>query len=180
LADGHIFATRRVDQGFAVAEVKDYGDVGVGVGTNVLTHTDNTGVALVPNLGAYQPNQIRLDPKDLPISAEIDSIEQIVVPSWRSGVKATFPVRSGRGALLKIVFDDGELAPAGATVRVDGGKEEFYVARRGESYVTGLQPTNRLTLNWEGQQCTIALDLPPSSKDEIPRVGPLLCKGVKR
>lgn len=179
-ADGHFFATRRVDQGFAVTEIKDVEGIGVGIGTNVLTRTDRAGVALVPNLGAYQPNQIRLDPKDLPISAEIDSIEQIVVPSWRSGVKVDFPVRSGRGALLKIVLDDGEPAPPGAIVRIEGGKEEFYVARRGESYVTGLQPKNRLTLKWEGQQCAIALDLPPSSKDEIPRIGPVLCKGVKR
>jgi outer membrane usher protein len=50
------------------------------------------------------------------VSAEIDSIEQSVVPAWRSAVKVAFPVRSGRGALLRIVLDDGEAAPAGAFV----------------------------------------------------------------
>jgi len=123
---------------------------------------------------------VRLDPRDLPLSAEIDSIEQVAVPAWRSVVKVTFPVRSGRGALLKIRLDDGDVAPAGAIVQIEGDKQEFYVARRGEAFVTGLQPTNRVRLKWNDQQCTFDVKLPPESPDEIPRVGPLLCKGITR
>jgi outer membrane usher protein len=102
------------------------------------------------------------------------------VPPWRSGVKVKFPVRSGRGALLKIVLDDGAVAPAGATVHIQGDKEEFYVARRGEAYVTGLQPANRLVLDWNGHQCGFDVKLPPADKDTIPRLGPFACKGVPR
>ena len=40
--------------------------------------------------------------------AEIDNIEQIAVPPWRSGVKVVFPVRSGRAALLRIVLDNAQ------------------------------------------------------------------------
>ena len=180
LADGHLFATRRVSDSFAVAEVAGYGDVGVGLGSNVLTRTDSNGVALIPRLMAYQNNSVRLDPAELPVSAEIDSIEQIAVPAWRSAVKVIFPVRGGRGALLKIVLDDGEAAPAGAIVQIEGDKQEFYVARRGEAFVTGLQPTNRLLLNWKDRQCRFEVTLPPATPDEIPRLGPLLCKGLAR
>lgn len=180
LTDGSLFATERLDQSFAVAEVGDYENIGIGLGNNVLTHTNGKGVALVPRLMAYQNNSVRLDPSDLPVSAEIDSIEQYVVPAWRSGVKAVFPIRGGRGALLKIVFDDGQPAPAGAVIQIEGDKEEFYVARRGEAFVTGLQPANNLMLNWNGKQCKFEVMLPPKSPDEIPRIGPLLCKGVAR
>ena len=179
-ADGHLFATRRVDESFAVAEVAGYGNIGIGLGSNVLTHTDANGIALIPRLIPYQNNSVRLDPRELPINAEIDSIELNVVPAWRSAVKATFPIRSGRGALLKIVFDDGEVAPAGAIVGIEGDDQEFYVARRGEAFVTGLQPTNRVLLKWNGQQCKFDLALPPAKPDEIARVGPLQCKGVTR
>jgi len=89
-------------------------------------------------------------------------------------------VRGGRGALLKIIFDDGEAAPAGAVVNIEGDKEEFYVARRGEAYVTGLQPTNHVVLNWNGQQCKFNVTLPAEIKDDIPRIGLLVCKGVTR
>lgn len=180
MVDGHLFATRRVDDSFALVEVAGYGNVGIGLGSNMLSRTDAAGLALIPRLMAYQTNSIRVDPKDLPISAELDSIEQTAVPAYRSGVKVVFPVRSGRGALLKIAFDDGEPAPPGAVVQIEGEKEEFYVARRGESFVTGLQTTNRLRLKWKGKQCLFDVTLPPSSPDEIVRLGPLPCKGVAR
>ncbi|NOU01513.1 MAG: fimbrial biogenesis outer membrane usher protein [Gallionella sp.] len=179
-ADKNLFATHRVDQSFAITVVAGYKNIGIGLGSNVLTHTNARGVALIPRLIPYQTNSIRLDPSDLPISAEIDSIEENVVPAWRSAVKIIFPVRGGRAALLKIIFDDGEVAPAGATVNIEGDKQEFYVARRGEAFVTGLLPSNTVILNWNGQQCKIGTTLPPESPDEIARLGPLLCKGITR
>ena len=180
LADGHLFVTRRVDESFAVAEVAGYGNVGIGLGSNVLTRTDAGGTALIPRLMAYQQNSVRIDPRELPVSAEIDSIEQVAVPAWRSGVKVVFPVRSGRGALLKIVFDDAQAAPAGALVQIEGDKETFYVARRGEAFVTGLQPANRLTLNWKDRRCVFDVALPAEATDEIARLGPYACQDVPR
>ncbi len=178
--DGRFFPTRRVDESFAVVEVAGYGGVGIGIGSNVLARTDANGIALVPRLNPYQNNSIRLDPRELPLNAEIESIEQIAVPAWRSAVKVVFPVRTGRGALIKINFDDGQPAPPGATVRIDGDKQEFYVARRGEAFVTGLKPVNRLILHWENQKCTFDVKLGADAPDEIIRMGPILCKGVKR
>ena len=180
LADGHVFATRRVDESFAVAEVPGYGNVGIGLGSNVLTRTDANGIALIPRLVPYQNNSVRIDPRELPINAELDSIEEVAVPAWRSAVKVIFPVRSGRGALVKIKLDDGDVAPAGAIVHIVGDKQEFYVARRGEAFITGLKPTNQVMLRWMEQTCTFDLTLLRESADEIVRVGPLHCKGVKR
>ena len=179
-ANNRFFASPRLDGSFAIAEVAGFGNVGVGLGSNILSRTDAAGVALIPRLSPYQNNSIRLDAKELPINAELDSIEQIVVPGYRSGVMAVFPVRSGRGALLRIVFDDGQPAPAGAVVQIEEDKQEFYVARRGESFVTGLQSSNRVSLSWDGQRCDFAVLLPPAANDEIVRLGPLQCKGVKR
>ncbi|RLJ63709.1 outer membrane usher protein [Sulfurisoma sediminicola] len=180
LTDGHLFATQRSNQSLALVEVPGYGGVGVGLGSTVMTHTDADGVALVPQLSPYQRNSVRLDPQDLPVSAELDSIEELVVPAWRTVVKVKFPVRGGRGALLRIVLDDGDVAPAGSIVAIEGDKQEFYVARRGEAFVTGLQPNNRLRLKWKDQQCEMEVVLPEGTRDNIPRIGPLPCKGVKR
>jgi outer membrane usher protein len=179
-ADGHFFATRRVDESFAIAEVPGYAGVGIGLGSNVLTRTDKDGVALIPRMLPYIRNSIRIDPKELPINAEIESIELQAVPAWRSAVKVTFPVRGGRGALLKIVLDDGQPAPAGAIVRIEGDSEGFYVARRGEAFVTGLTPASRVALTHGGQRCALEVRLPPDNPDEIPRVGPIACRGVTR
>lgn len=181
MADGHMFATRRVDDSFAVVEVAGYADIGVGLGSSSpQTRTGADGIALLSRLLPYQNNAVRLDPSDLPINAEIDSIEQIAVPRMRSAVKIVFPVRGGRGALLKIVLDDGDVAPAGALVRIEGDAQDFYVARRGEAFVTGLQAANRVRLLWNGRQCTFDVVLPPEQANQITRAGPLACQGVVR
>lgn len=177
---GRLFRSRYLQDSFALVEVPGYPGVGVGFQGSALTRTDERGQALLPRLIAYQKNSIRLDPSELPISAEIDNIEQFAVPAWRSGVRVTFPVRSGRAALLRIVLDDGEPAPAGAPIELVGDKQEFFVARRGEAFITGLQPDNTLRIQWNGATCSFNVTLPPGAPDDIARIGPVRCSGVKR
>ena len=179
--DGQFHASRRMQDSFAIVEVPGYAGIGVGFQGNVQARTDASGRAFLPRLQSHQRNNIRLDPAELPISAEIDNIEQVAVPASRSGVKITFPVRTGRAALIKIVLADGQDAPAGAEIELAGDKQEFFVARRGEAFITGLQPKNTLILKHNGGSCKIQIDLPPEGKaDDILRLGPIACEGVKR
>ena len=181
LADGQVFAARQIEDSFAVVNVPGYPNVGIGFQGSSLTRTNAEGVAILPRLRAYDTNSIRLDPRELPINAELDNIEQIAVPASRSAVKVTFPVRSGRGALIKLLLDDGLPAPAGAEVELVGDRKEFFVARRGEAFVTGLRDRNQIRLKHNGGSCTVAVDLPPPGPDDaIARVGPLTCSGVTR
>ena len=180
VADGNAFASRRLQDSFAVVEVPGYSDIGVGYQSTVISKTDSSGAALVPGLLPYRQNSIRLDPNELPISAEIDTIEMVTVPPARAGVLVKFPVRSGRGALISIVLDDGQAAPAGASIELVGDTKEFFVARRGEAFITGLQAKNTLRLKWNDQTCTMNVELPKESGDEITRVGPVTCTGVAR
>ncbi len=180
-ADGQLFASQRVNDSFAIVEVPGYPNINVSLGGQQQGRTDANGVAMLPRLMPYQSNSVRLNASELPISAELDTIELSAVPAWRSGVKVVFPVRVGRAALLSIVLDDGEAAPAGAVVKIDGDQQDFYVARRGQAFVTGLLgTTNRLQLRWKDQQCQFDATLPAANKDDIARLGPLVCKGVKR
>jgi outer membrane usher protein len=177
---GKTYLTQRVQDSFALVQVPGFANVGVGFHGRTLVHTDAEGFALLPRLMPYQVNTIRLNANDLPINAQLDNIELPAVPAARSAVKIVFPVRSGRGALLRIVFDDGEPAPAGAEVELVGDQEAFFVARRGESFVTGMKDRNQVRLKWKGATCTLDVNLPPGAVDEIARVGPLTCQGVKR
>ena len=180
VADAQVFAARRIEDSFAVVEVPGYAGIGVGFQGSSLTRTDANGVAILPRLRAYDTNSIRLDPRELPINAELDTIEQLAVPAARSAVKVVFPVRRGRGALVKLVLDDGLAVPAGAEVELVGDGKEFFVARRGEAFITGLQSRNDIRVRHNGQQCAVVVVLPPAAEDEIARVGPLTCSGVKR
>jgi outer membrane usher protein len=132
-------------------------------------------MALLTQLQPYQSNSILLDPSELPISAELDSIEQSVVPAAHSGVKVVFPVRSGRGALIHIKLENGNDAPLGASIELMGDKEEFFVARRGEAFITGLKDNNTLRMKWNDTTCTFEVKLPPGDPNDIPRIGPVTC-----
>lgn len=175
---GKIHALPRHDSSAALVQVPGYRGVGVGLGHQVSARTDADGYALVPRLNAYQSNPIRLDPNDLPITAEIDSIELPAVPAWRSVARVVFPVRGGRAAVIRVMLEDGQAAPTGASVRIGGEPRDFYVGRRGEAYVTGLQARNRLRLSWKGASCELDVDLPEGGVDEVARVGPITCQGA--
>jgi outer membrane usher protein len=178
-----IYTTRPVQDGFAIVEVPGYSGVGVGLHGPTLTHTDERGIAFLSGLMPFHSNSIRLDAADVPIGAEIDNLEQMAVPMARGGVHVVFPVRGGRSALVRIVTEDGEPAPAGADVEIlgDPAKQTFFVARRGEAFLTGLQSENEVLLKWMGNNCRVRVDLPPAGQpQEIIRLGPLTCSGLKK
>lgn len=180
IADGELFALRESLESLALVEVPGYANVGVGLNNTNDRKTNANGVVLVPSLLSYQENSITLNAQDLPISAELDSIEQIAVPGRRSVVRVRFPVRSGQGALIKIVLKDLKIAPAGAIVRIRGDSRDFFVAKRGEAFVTGLQPRNELVLKYPEGECALIVDVPPASPHKIPRLGPLECKEITK
>jgi outer membrane usher protein len=178
-AGNHVFAAPKFDNSAVLVSVPGQEGIGVGLGAQATQKTDSQGLALLNGLQAYQSNAVRLNANDLPLSAEIESIEQEVVPPWRSVSKVEFAVRGGKAALLSIVLDDGQPAPPGATVQIEGETQDFLVARRGEAYVTGLKDSNRLRLQWHDRTCRLDLQLPPGGP-EITRAGPLRCTGVPR
>ena len=180
MTDGHVFATHYQNASFALVEVAGYENVAMGLGNHMMTKTNGNGIALIPHLAPYQKNSVNIDPQDLPVSAELDSIAQIAVPARRSVVKVVFPVRRGRAVLLRVILDDADVAPAGAILQIDDDDRDFFVAHRGEAFVTGLQKSNQLSLLWKKQKCTFRVNLPPESKTEIARMGPIICRGVKR
>ena len=179
--DGSVFAANRLQDSFALVEVPGQAGVVVGLGSGAGVRTDARGRALLPRLLPYQENAVRIDADTLPESAELDEFERPAVPPWRSGVRVVFPVRQGRAALVRIVLDDGQPAPALAEVSLEGDERRFTVAHRGEAYVTGLhEPASVLHLHWQGQSCALALELPAAAAGEVLRMGPLTCPGVQR
>jgi outer membrane usher protein len=159
--DGSVFAAHRLQDSFALVEVSGQPGVVVGLGSGA---------------------GVRIDPRALPEGAELDGFERAAVPPWRSGVKVVFAVRQGRAALVRIVLDDGLPAPALAEVSMEGDERRFTVAHRGEIYVTGLREgPHALALHWQGQSCTLALQVPSAAAaGEVLRLGPLPCTGVQR
>ncbi|MGH8544276.1 MAG: fimbria/pilus outer membrane usher protein [Gammaproteobacteria bacterium] len=171
------FLARRISESFAVVRVGNYPNVGIYAENQPVARTNSRGTALVPRVRAYEKNNIGIEQADLPLDARFAALRMDVTPAFRSGVLADFGVRPANAALLTIVLSDRSPLPAGAIVRVVGGKEQFPVALRGEVYVTELARFNRLEARWRGQRCRFEVRLPKAA-GPLPRLGPFECRGV--
>jgi len=179
LVGGQPFFTRRLFDSFGVAEVPGFSEVTVTVNNQIVGRTNGDGYVMLPHLMPYQANEVRIEPSDLPIDAQIDATRLEAVPYFRSGLSVRFPVRRSNGALLVVWLEDGTPMPAGAVARIEGRDEEFPVAERGEVYVTGLARENKVRVFWRGESCGLEVALNEGASP-LPRQGPFTCKGVRR
>jgi outer membrane usher protein len=179
VAGGGVFLSRRIVDSFAVVKVDDYPDVRVYRDNQEVTRTDRRGLALITSLRAYQENPIGIEQADLPLDAEVDTLQFKLTPALRSGVVAAFPVRRSRAATFRLVGGDGRPVPAGTTVRLEGQDKEFPVGYEGKTFVTGLAPHNRLLGEWNGRHCAADLDF-VGELEPMSDLGTVICKGVTR
>ena len=129
-----------------------------------------------PRLMAYQENSVRIDPRELPYGERGDRprSSRSRCRHGEAGASRLVPVRSGqRSALLKIVLRRRRAGSRRRGSANRGRQANLYVARRGEAFVTGLQPANRLTLNWKCaavacSMCRAARGRPPT-RSRAPR-----------
>ncbi|MCE9662068.1 fimbria/pilus outer membrane usher protein [Halomonas sp. M5N1S17] len=173
---GALFASRQIDGSFAVVQLPGFPDVQVYADNQPVSRTNRHGDALVPRLRAYEHNRISIEQADLPLGAQVGSLEMQVSPYYRSGVTLHFPVTQSRDAFFRILLESGEPLPPGAVVE-DARGERFPVGLRGETFVTDLESSNRLRALWLGQACEFTLEV-PEIEDVFLELGDVICHGV--
>jgi outer membrane usher protein len=171
------FLSRRIDQSFAVVRIPDYAKVRVLADNQLAGSTNADGNALIPRLRAYDNNMISIDQRDLPLDAEINTLQLDAVPYYRSGIEVKFPIKHSRGATLTIHLENGKPLPVGASVQ-EVGKEGLYaVGYEGEVYIVGLASTTTLRATWDNHSCTFDVSFSASS-NPLPDLGIYICKVV--
>jgi outer membrane usher protein len=174
LLDGMLTPSRTVAGSFAVVDVGGLPGVGVYVENQLVTRTDDSGRALLYNLRPYEANHVGIDPDDLPLDAVIGATGMLLTPPYRSGVVARFPVEQVRSATFRLVTEDGNPVPVGASVRLNG--EDFPVVMDGMVYVTGFDRGMGASAIWPGHHCRFRLD-PPDPGAVQPDLGKVICHG---
>lgn len=175
---GETFASRRIDESFAVVNAGGYPGVHVYHEGRPAGVTDEKGQALIPHLRPYQQNRISVEESDLPIEAQAERLELEVTPALRSGTYAELPIKATRGGTLVIVLEDGSFIPSGAVVMMLDREEEFPVGMRGEVFLPDLGESNELLVSWKGRGCQINVRLPPGSPP-LADLGKQTCEGVR-
>lgn len=177
--DGGIFATRPLSNSFAVVRM---GEEHAGVRVNGY-RTDADGDVLIAPLQPYRGNPIVIDGSDLPMNARVGSLNLAVTPRYRSGSVLRPAIRVLRDAIVTVRLRDADGAtvplPPGGYATVPGVEDLFPVGEDGAVYVIGLEPRTPVTVHWNGQTCTLDIELPPApARDTIPELGPMICEGV--
>jgi outer membrane usher protein len=175
---GDPFLSRRIDQSFAVVRIPDYPNVRVLADNQLAGQTNSNGNALIPRLRAYDNNLISLNQLDLPLDAEITTLQLNAVPSYRSGIEVKFPIKHSRGATLTIQLENGKPLPLGAEVQEVGKEEINMVGYDGEVYIVGLAASTMLKATWNNHACTFTVSFTESA-NPLPDLGVFICKGVK-
>ncbi len=170
-----LFASRRVNGGFAMVDTNGVGGVTVYLENREVGKTDSSGRLFVPDLTPYYANGLRREAAEIPFEATVDTLDIVAVPFFRSGTLATFPVTLTRSITATLVDESGTPLPAGTVVRSADGTVVAPVARNGLVYLTDLGVGEiRLDAKYLGRECSFALNI-PEELDLIPDFGAVEC-----
>ncbi len=176
LMGGHAFASRRIQDGFAVVSTDGIPDVPVQLENNPIGTTDKHGMLLVSPLNAYQNNKLSIDPMDLPPDVRIARVSALATPSDRAGTLVRFGITPIRAASIVLVDAAGMPLPLGSTVQLHGhGGESALVGYDGAVYLDTLDAHNVLDVDTPAGTCQVQFDHHQQG-DSIPQIGPLTCR----
>ncbi len=172
-----VFASRPIDQSFAVAEVRGVPNAAAYLNNQEVSRTNGSGVAFIPNLLPYYGNRIRIDDSNLPADLEIDDGEVVVAPPPHGGARVIFESRR-----LRLVR--GRLDPRGLplsavqygnlTLMVNGRAWESPIGAGGEFELDGVPEGSWPARAVGDGACVLTLNIAPSDQP-IRNVGRVPC-----
>ncbi len=175
LMGGDVFATRRIDNGFAVVSTDGIPHVPVLLQNNPIGTTNRNGLLLVSPLNSYQNNLLSIDPMDLPPDLRIDQVNAIATPTDRAGTLVHFRITPIRAASIILVDSHGKPLPVGSTASLHGHTgEPALVGFDGAVYLDTLDERNTLDVDTPSGECHVQFDYHKQG-DGIPQIGPLPC-----
>lgn len=111
------YATNRMSGGFALVQTPGVADVTITRENRIVGKTDKNGFLLVPDLPAYVPTRIALDPSSVPATGVVRKDKATMVSSERSGSIIRLDIETTIPATLRLFGNNGDLIAPGTTIR---------------------------------------------------------------
>lgn len=170
-----LLLAREIQDSFAVVKIGNFPNVRVLHENQTVARTNEDGVALIPNLRAYEVNRIGFVETDLPLTVSVENTQKMVAPRYRSGTYVYFPVKTDKHVHVKVVHPEFKKMPFGSLAAIEGVKEKFALASNGELYLPNLERNLAVTVSYKNQKCAFSLDLPKTDQALI-RLGTVTCR----
>jgi outer membrane usher protein len=166
LLGGLPFASKQIGLGsFAVIKVANEPNIDIYQSNIKVARTNSNGLAMLPNMVAYQQNKISVNPEDIPFDMQVNETSRLVTPFARSGVFIQLDIKRSNNRLVRILKVDGSPVPIGSKVHLLPRNTYFLVARRGQVYLTELSANNTLQVTLQEDTCNANLSTPINSAD---------------
>ena len=176
LLGGKLALANRLHDSFALVDTSGVGNVRVLHENQVIGRTNREGRLLVPNLRAFELNQLAIDPDDVPADTNVPFVRRTVRPMERSGVVIRFPLRTSHAGLLKLIDEAGRPLALGSVVMAQLDREAVPVGYDGEAFVENLAADNAILVELvDGRRCKARFAY-RSQAGEIPVIGPVRCE----
>jgi outer membrane usher protein len=130
-----------------------------------VARTNSNGLAMLPNMVAYQQNKISIKAEEIPFDMQVNETSRLVTPFARSGVFIQLDIKRSNNRLVRILKVDGSPVPIGSKVHLLPRNTNFLVARRGQVYLTELSTNNTLQVSFQENTCSADLSAPVNSAD---------------
>ena len=170
-----LFMSRRIDDSFALVTTDGVGHVPVMHDNRVIGITSSRGYLLIPDLNAYQHNQISIDPMNLPADERVSTTAMDLVPESHSGVLGHFGITHFDAATLILHDRNGKPIAVGTPVRNVNNGQNTVVGYDGQAFIESLQAHNHLQIGDGAQHCDIRFDYQHTDDGGLHTIGPLTC-----
>ncbi|QJR10662.1 hypothetical protein DSM104443_01729 [Usitatibacter rugosus] len=170
-----LIAGRRVEDAFGLVQIPGFPNVRVYLDNQEIGRTNAGGNLFISRLRPYQQNRLSIEQLDIPMSAEVLTLKLDATPYIKSGVVVRFPVKQSLGGIAHFVDETGKDLPSGSIATLVDTGDQFPVAERGQSYLTGLQASNRVRVSWGGRNCAVTIPFKPGD-DPQPLLGTYTCR----
>lgn len=180
LMGGGLFATRQVNDSFAVVSTGGMADVPIRAGGMPVGKTNRRGLALIPNLSAYQKNTVSVDITELPLDVQLEHTVAEIAPSERSGMRVEFKIHRTRAATMTLKDGQNQWLPGGGTIADAQGDPVAVTGFDGKTYIENMKEGKNnftVTLPENGGNCSFEADYPEErNPDTLPDLGDIICK----
>jgi outer membrane usher protein len=177
--DGHVIATRPVQNGYALVEVPGLANVPAEWSNQVIGTTDKAGNVLLPNLLPYYGNQISIADSNIPIDYSIEIDRKVISVPFRGGGVVTFPVHKVQQVTGTISVQVGgrPVIPALGDLTVEVGSRTFEspLGEKGQFYFDSI-PAGRYpaSVDFSAGVCKFQFDVAKSDKPTL-KLGEQVC-----
>ena len=173
--DGHVFAGRALQNGYALIETPGLSNVDVTSQNLPIGKTDASGNLLVTNLLPYQINKVGINQASVPLDFEIDATDQTVSVPRLGGTIVRFGLHALHAARGVIELGGKAVHYGTAAVLVEDKPVKTLIGLDGSFYFSDL-PGGRYVLHADTANGRLSCPLKvPGSSSPVIDLGPIDC-----